>query len=166
MTIRFIKEGDWNSLIRIWKDFNASAHAHYDVPHSTDRNEVREKARQWEMVSPDREHMFFAVCLGNEMIGYCDFHRTQDGYECGYCFHSSYHRMGYARESLQALMRWISGGQNTRFTAGTAVKNIPSVKLLESLGFKKIGEEPISFYKAENGEDIYFTGARFVIDTK
>ena len=39
-----------------------------------------------------------------------------------------------------------------RFTAGTALENTPSVKLLRSLGFSQIGEEQVSFYKDEDGD--------------
>lgn len=105
--------------------------------------------------------MFFSVCLGEEMIGYADFHKTADGYELGYCFDSAYHGQGYANESLSALMDQLSDGRRTRFTAGTALKNVPSVRLLESLGFEKVGEEQVSFYKDKNGGNIYFTGGIF-----
>lgn len=46
----------------------------------------------------------------------------------------------------------------TEFLAGTAVKNTPSVRLLESLGFKQVGMEKVSFYKDSTGEDIVFDG--------
>ena len=126
----------------------------------------KKKARRWAEVSPKMEHIFFAVCVGGKMIGYIDFHKNTEGYECGYCFHSDYFGNGYAKESIRALMKWLSNKQETRFTVGTALNNTPSVKLLESLGFVKIGEEKVSFYKDENGEDIYFTGGIFVFDTK
>ena len=35
------------------------------------------------------------------------------------------------------------------------------VPLLNSLGFKQIGEEKVSFYKDEDGNDIYFDGGLF-----
>ena len=58
----------------------------------------------------------------------------------------------------------LSGGRKTRFTAGTALMNLPSVRLLKSLGFEKISEELVSFYKDENGGNIYFTGGIFACD--
>lgn len=110
--------------------------------------------------------MFFSVCLGDGMIGYADFHKTADGYEMGYCFHSAYHGKGYAKESLSALMDWLSAGRRTYFTAGTALKNTPSVMLLKSLGFEKTEEEEVSFYKDENGGDICFTGGIFTCEKR
>ena len=164
LRIRFIQEADWPSLIEIWSDFDGSPYAQYDGPHDLDPESAREKSAQWEMTSPGREHMFFAVCLGERMIGLADFHRTPEGYECGYCFHSDYHGQGYAKESLSALLKWIAGGKQIRFTAGTALKNIPSVRLLQSLGFEKVGEEQVSFYKDSDGNDICFTGGLFALD--
>ena len=80
LNIRFIKTGDWESLIEIWKDFNESEFSQYDVPHSLDESEVRMKAKHWAKVSPMKEHMFFAVCRQKEMLGYIDFHKNNDCY--------------------------------------------------------------------------------------
>lgn len=39
------------------------------------------------------------------------------------------------------LIEYLKGLGITRFTAGTALKNLPSVRLLKSLGFRQIGED-------------------------
>ena len=44
LNIRYIEPDDWKNLIEIWKDFNQSEFSKYDVPHSLDEAEVREKA--------------------------------------------------------------------------------------------------------------------------
>ncbi|MBQ7433623.1 MAG: GNAT family N-acetyltransferase [Lachnospiraceae bacterium] len=157
-------EDDWKSLIRIWDDFSHSKYAKYDVPHTLNETEVQRMVKRWADASPQKEHMFFAVCLENEIIGYNEFHKDADGYECGYCFHSSSQGKGYAKENLQALMKLLSNGYKTRYSAGTALNNLPSVRLLKSLGFEKVSEEQVSFYKDESGEDIYFTGGIFAIE--
>ena len=166
LKIRYIESDDWKSLIEIWEDFNQSEFAKYDVPHSLDETEVKEKTKRWAEVSPHKEHMFFAVCKQKEMIGYIDFHRNGEGYECGYCFHSRFHGMGYAKESIQTLMEWLSRDGSKRFEAGTALNNLPSVRLLNSLGFREIREEKVSFYKDEKGEDIYFDGGIFAVNVE
>ena len=164
--IRFVNQSDWKSLIEIWDDFNQSEYAKYDVPHTETEAEVRDKATRWEEVSPGMEHVFFAVLLETKMIGYADFHKTSDGYECGYCFHSKYNGKGYAKESIEALIRYLSNGRKMRITAGTALENAPSVRLLKSLGFEKIKEEQVSFYKDVNGNDIYLKGGIFALDVE
>ena len=164
LKIRYIEPNDWNALIEIWRDFDRSAFAKYDVPHSLDEAEVRKKTKHWAEASPHQEHMFFAVCNQTEMLGYIEFHKNNDGYECGYCFHSKFHGMGYAKESMQMLLEWLSRDGGQRFVARTALENLPSVKLLASLGFQKAGEEKVSFYKDETGADIYFDGGIFILD--
>lgn len=44
------------------------------------------------------------------------------------------------------------------------MNNLSSVKLLTSLGFEKIGEEKVSFYKDSDGNDIVFEGGIFALD--
>ena len=53
----------------------------------------------------------------------------------------------------------------TRFSAGTALNNKPSVELLKSLGFELQGTEDVSFYKDDQGNDITFEGGIFVLST-
>ena len=102
--------------------------------------------------------MFFAVCLQNRVIGYIAFNKREDGYEIGYCFHSDYHGKGYAKESHLALINYLHRLGIEKFTAGTALKNSPSVNLLKALGFQQTGEEKVSFYQDQKGNDIVFDG--------
>lgn len=87
----------------------------------------------------------------------------KNGYEIGYCFHSDFHGKGYARESHLKLFEYLRGCGITRFTAGTAINNVPSVSLLKSLGFQQIGTEKVSFYKDSVGNDIVFDGGIFAL---
>ena len=50
---------------------------------------------------------------------------------------------------------------NKHIVVGTALNNIPSVNLLKRLGFVQSGTEQVSFYKDNNGKDIYFDGGIF-----
>lgn len=95
------------------------------------------------------------------MIGYADFHKTQTGYECGYCFNSRFQGQGYAQESLKSLFAALTSQGAKTITAGTALNNLPSVRLLERLGFKQVGEEEVTFYKDDQGQDIKFKGGIF-----
>lgn len=97
------------------------------------------------------------MCLQDSVIGYIALNQRQESYEIGYCFHSDYHGNGYAKESISALLEMIAQGVS-RIVAGTALKNIPSVKLLLSLGFKQVGTEEQSFYQDAEGKAIVFEG--------
>ena len=165
LLIRRTAKEDWPAVKEIWEDFGASPYAQYDVPHNTDAADVRSRVARWASTADSTEHMFWSVCRGGVVIGYVDFHHI-DGhrYETGYCFHSAHHGKGYAKESLSALFcRLRSMGAET-ITAGTALRNLPSVGLLRSLGFRQVGEEKVSFYKDSDGRDIVFDGGIFELD--
>lgn len=165
LTIRRITAGDWKALQRIWKDFACSEYAMYDIPHPTADEEVQTKAAKWAEYNRSMEHLFFAVCLGEEMIGYIALHSRENGYETGYCFHSHYHGQGYAGESHRAIFDHLGKAGITRFTAGAALNNKPSVSLLRSLGFKMVGTESVAFHKDAQGNDLVFQGGIFALDT-
>lgn len=152
---------DWKSIRDIWVDFNGSAYTQYDKPHSTADEDVQLRIAKWAAANSGTEHMFFAVCLGEACIGYVAFNIRENGYEIGYCFHSAYHEKGYAKESLLALFAYLRTLGITKFSAGTALHNTPSVKLLTSLGFKLIKQEKVSFYTNAMGNAIVFDGGIF-----
>ncbi|MCM1252496.1 MAG: GNAT family N-acetyltransferase [Clostridium sp.] len=164
LLIRKIVADDWISIKRIWDDFRVSEYAKYDVPHKSDADEIKLQVNKWANANKEEKHLFFAVCFEDKVIGYIDFHDIGNGYECGYCFHSDYHGKGYAKESYLALIKWFSDKGIKRLRAGTALKNIPSVKLLNSLGFKQIATEKVSFYQDKDGNNIYFDGGIFELE--
>ena len=161
LIIRHIVADDWKSIRDIWVDFNSSEYAQYDTPHITEDANVQARIAKWAAVSSGTEHMFFAICLDETVIGYIAFNIRENGYEIGYCFHSAYHSKGYAKESMLALFDYLRIIGITKFSAGTAINNTPSVKLLTSLGFKLVEHEKVSFYKDADGNDIVFDGGIF-----
>lgn len=161
LIIRHIVADDWKSIKDIWVDFNASAVSKYDKPHNTDDEDVQQRIAKWAAANSGIEHMFFAICLNDTVIGYSAFNIREDGYEIGYCFHSAYHGKGYAKESHLALIEYMRDLGIKRLTAGTALNNTNSVSLLKSLGFELIETEKVSFYKDAEGNDIVFDGGVF-----
>ena len=161
LTIRHVVVDDWKSIQDIWVDFSSSEYAQYDTPHITENANVQALIAKWAAANSGTEHMFFAICLDKTVIGYIAFNIRENGYEIGYCFHSAYHGKGYAKESHLALFDYLRTLGITRFSAGTALNNSPSVKLLTSLGFKLVTQEKVSFYKDAEGNDIVFEGGIF-----
>ena len=164
LTIRHIEADDWKSIKEIWVDFNSSTFSQYDIPHNTDEEDVRRRIAKWAAASSGTEHIFFAICLDDAVIGYSAFNITKDGHEMGYCFHSAYHGKGYAKESHIALLDYLCTIGITKLTAGTAINNTPSVSLLKALGFELIETETVSFYKDGQGNDIVFEGGIFELN--
>ena len=161
LSIRHVVADDWISIQDIWVDFNSSEYAQYDNPHITENANVQARIAKWAAANSGTEHMFFAICLDETVIGYIAFNIRENGYEIGYCFHSAYHGKGYAKESHLALFDYLRTLGITKFSAGTAINNTPSVKLLTSLGFKLVEQEKVSFYKDADGNDIVFDGGIF-----
>lgn len=162
LLIRPIQAADWPAVRDIWAELAPLPMAQYDKPHNTDADNVRARIARWaDFTGKGSEHMFFAVCLDDAVIGYVAFNQREIGHEIGYSFHPTHHGKGYAKEALAALLAHLLEQGFTRFSAGTALNNTPSVKLLTALGFQLTGTEKVSFYKDANGQDIVFDGGIF-----
>ena len=154
--IRNLREDDWIKMKSLFIDFNNSDYAVYDRPLPTEDMEVKALTKQF--VEND---LFFAIYLldENQMIGYVCFHKEQEKYDLGYCFHSAFHSNGYAYESAKALIdHFVQKYHVTTFTAGTAIGHVPSCKLLKKLGFECVSTEYLSFK-----EDFLFEGGNFIL---
>ena len=162
LSIRRVRADDWKAIQAIWADTAKSVYAQYDRPNDLDDRSVSRRIAKWASFADSDEHIFLAVCLQDTVIGYAAVNKRENSYEIGYCFHSNYHGKGYARESLSAILDVMKEKGAVRITAGTALNNTPSVRLLTSLGFKLTGTEKVSFYKDEKGNDITFEGGRWV----
>lgn len=154
LDIRPIRPDDWPGLRRIALDFQASPYRIYDHEMPTADGKVQAAAAYLAGTG-----LFFAVFEAGsaEMIGYVCFHIEGGSCDMGYCFHSSVHGRGYAFEACSTMMELLSQACGIRrFTAGTALVNAPSMRLLERLGFEKLYEERVCFY-----EGCPFTGGFF-----
>ena len=157
--IRHLNASDWQEMQRIFADFNNSRYAVYDMPLPTGEEESKALTKRFA-----DSNLFFAVFLreSNDMIGYVCFHKDGETYDLGYCFHSAYHSNGYAYESANALIKYYANECGaTRFTAGTAIDNVPSCKLLEKLGFVCVSTETVSFDNAFS-----FQGGKYELNLK
>lgn len=153
LVIRPFSRDDWRDLKRIALDFQASEYRYFDHEMPTADEKVRAAAEYFASTG-----LWFSVIEpGCGMIGYVCFHFEGGALDLGYCFHSSAHGNGYAFESISALMElFAAGGMAAKFTAGTALDNVPSVRLLNRLGFVQTGAEELCFY-----ENHPFTGGSF-----
>lgn len=156
LLIRELIPNDWRAMQKIAMDFRQSEYAVYDMPLPTGDAEIKALTERFAASG-----LFFAVLLKQpeEMIGYICFHEDNGSYDLGYCFHSAHQGKGYAYESCSALMEELARSRHvSTFTAGTALKNIPSCNLLRKLGFELTGTETLSFQ-----EGLFFEGGNFVL---
>lgn len=141
--IRNLCESDWIDIKNIFVDFNNSRYAIYDRPLPIEDDKVKALVKQFA-----DSNLFFTIhtSYNNKMVGYVCFHKDEDKYDLGYCFHSAYHAKGYAYESVNALIKYIAQAYRvSSFKAGTAIDNKPSCRLLEKLGFICVSTETVSF---------------------
>jgi RimJ/RimL family protein N-acetyltransferase len=158
LTVRRVRGDDWKAIQAIWTDAATSVYAQYDKPNDLDDQAVSRRIAMWASFAGGDEHMFFAVCLQEKVIGYVALNKREDGYEIGYCFHSAFHGKGYAKESISALISEMKKQGVSLIMAGTALNNTPSVNLLLSLGFRLTGTEKVSFYQDKEGNPVVFEG--------
>ena len=159
LTIQKLRTEDWKNLKEIAVDYRKSEYALYDMPLPVEDDKIKSLCEQF-----SASGIWFTVRLADKMIGYVCFHQSGTTYDLGYCFHSDCHGKGFAFEACSALMEYIAKERNvTAFTAGTALKNTPSCKLLGKLGFVLIDTEILSFHVDENGNDITFEGGNFIM---
>lgn len=159
LSIRPLQQSDHPALLRLSGDFAQSPLANYDSPFPLD---PAANQRLTEFLAATG--LFFAVSRKDlsEMIGFVCFHRNGDTFDLGYRFHSAHHGNGFAFEACTAMMEHIRQQFHpSAFTAGTALDNLPSCRLLAKLGFTLQRTELVSFRQTAAGEPIQFTGGCF-----
>lgn len=81
--------------------------------------------------------------IGDVGIHYIDIAQV----ELGYTIAKEHQGKGYAKSALKALINDLFGeGNRHRITASIDTQNIPSIKLVESLGFRKEAHFIESYY--------------------
>ncbi len=165
LIIRNFKIDDCEALHEMIVQYEASELAAYDQQWPTSEQEIK-GITQW-FASEDH---FLAVCLKDtsEFIGFVALNPEEGEasreYNIGYVFNSDYHGHGYATEACKVVLDRAFGQlQATRVITGTAALNQNSCRLLERLGFQKIGEKLSSFKNAEDGTPIEFLGCVYAL---
>jgi RimJ/RimL family protein N-acetyltransferase len=84
------------------------------------------------------------------MVGHISFHHkapdpdlseySSNAVELGYAIDASQRRKGYARESVLAMIEWAIEQKVKMFCLSISPQNIPSLRLAESIGFRKTAE--------------------------
>ena len=162
LTLRRVRAEDWKDIREVWASVAKTEYARYDRPADLADEAVRSRIARWATFAHSSEHLFFAVCLAEYVIGYISLNRRGGAeYELGYCFCTDHHGKGCARESVSAALAEAKRLGARSVQAGTALENHPSVRLLAALGFERYGTEKVSFYRDEQGNDIVFDGGLY-----
>ncbi|MBI9010467.1 MAG: GNAT family N-acetyltransferase [Tenericutes bacterium] len=117
-----------------------------------------------EAKSRSKDDRFLAVVLKENyiLIGNLYFNKSNNDFntwEIGYVFNSDYHNLGYATESLLALLEYLFVERKAhRIIAYCSVLNQPSFRLLERVNFRREGcfIKQAYFKKDEAGNPKWF----------
>lgn len=165
LLIRNFRPEDAEALREVIVEKEASEYAVYDHEWPTSLGAIRGIV-EWFA----QEDEFLAVCLkdSGDLIGFLalnpgDDERAQE-YNLGYCLHPAHQGKGYATEGSRALLAHaFTRLRARRVVSGTAAANTPSVRLLERLGFRVVGESEGHFRDTPAGESITFPGLDFAL---
>ena len=150
---------DWKAVKQLFLVFASSPYYIYDPVGSFEDDYVK----NWVQDMVD-SHILYVVSLTDSplIIGYVCFHKDVDAYDIGYLFFNEYKNKGYATEAAKAAMDVLAEKTGIhKFTAIVAMENLPSVRVLEKLGFSIVEERTVEFNSATEKEGTY-TELRFV----
>ena len=160
LIIRKFVLDDFQDFTELICDKMSSKYAVYDEQFPTD-NESLKGLLSYFVDSNE----FFAVELKSEhkvIVFVCLKYVDDNTRNLGYCIHTSYQGKGYAKETVEDVMRYAKEELKLgKLISGTAEENEPSVRLLASAGFTITGKQQGSFVNDENGNSIVFMGCSF-----
>jgi ribosomal-protein-alanine N-acetyltransferase len=111
--------------------------------------------RRLGMIEKDPEQlpwMYRAIVRSDDnlMVGHISFHHkapdpdlleySNHTVELGYAIDAGHRRKGYAKESMLAMMEWANRQNVETFCLSISPQNMPSLRLAESVGFRKVSE--------------------------
>lgn len=103
-----------------------------------------------------QNHVSYAITPANfdETIGYIRFHIAGEEYDIGFMFSAEYRGAGIATAAARMAMERVHKERGAQtFTATVAAENVPSVRVLEKLGFSPVSEKSIR--KEEAGDGLF-----------
>ncbi len=163
LIIRNFQSGDWLALQGVIVRYQATKMSAYDRPWPTSVEQIK-GVTDW-FASEDN---FLAICQkdSGRLIGLVGLTPQDAGsqqiLELGYVFDEDVHGQGFATEACTAILqRAFDELHAEKVVAGTAAINVPSRRLLERLGFVKIGEENVSFQTDGQGQPIELIGYNY-----
>ena len=163
LSIRPLAEADLRSFVEYRSDPEIARYQGWDTPYSeTKASELIESQAGIDLPSKG-EWLQLAIHLTEtgELIGDLALHaldEPQEGYEIGFTVSKAFQGQGYAKEASAALIEHLVREIGARrFIATPDSRNLPSIKLLESLGFVQRPEKSWDeFFKGENVTVDYF----------
>jgi ribosomal-protein-alanine N-acetyltransferase len=151
LVIRNFVPDDWRGLQEVAIQYQASEWAKYEDPWPTGTDEVKGMTQ---FFTSGDDYLAVSLKDTGKLIGLIAIERRKEQEErvhnLGYVFHPGYSGQGYATEGCRAMMAYLFEQMGIdAIVTGTRPENIPSVRLLERLGIKPIGNGEYRMSKEE-----------------
>ncbi len=159
LLIRPFMESDFDGFVALIRDKMAGRFAAYDEQFPTDEAELRRILAHF--IHSDE---FFALEEQQEkqLIGFITLNHIDDSTRnLGYCVHSAFQGRGYASEAVSGVIQFAAEAGVTKLVSATAIDNLPSVRLLQKMGFMETKRNMISFVNDDAGKPIYFLAGEY-----
>lgn len=163
LTLNNFKTSDWQALREIATDKDNAPFAFMDDTWPTDDEKIKEIC-SW--FADGDQFLAVRIKQSDELIGFVCLNPDENpkARNIGYCIHSKHQSNGYAFEACKALIgSAFENFEIEKIVTGTGISNIPSVKLLEKLGFEMVSKEMAHFREDEKGNPMMFEAGSFVL---
>jgi len=139
--IRLFQREDQEEFNELIRDKMASPDCIWDAPFPTDDLGLRDVLAFF-----SGKDEFYAVTLKEtkRLIGFLTLNRCEEQSvrNLGFCLHTEFRGKGYAREACEALIVHARDTMRLKkLVSGTAEENLPSVRLLDRLGFRILSRD-------------------------
>ena len=169
LLIRNFKKDDWEDLLEMVQQYEASELSKYDHQWPQTAEEIKGVVNWF-----GRGDSFVAIELKLEkkVIGFIslihnDKIKDEKVHSFGYVFNFNYHDKGYAYESCSNVLDYLFNElEINRIITGTAMKNKKSCNLLEKLGFLEKNQKKESLRMDKQGNPIEFLAKEYELTSK
>lgn len=142
LVFRKFKDEDLEPLTALVTDADSMKFTGFKKSQSIER--IQELLRKWQLEGEGELGVWAVECArSGDFVGWSMLKRTtSEASELGYMISVDQRRRGYATEIASALLDYaLSTLKLSRVTATTSSKNIPSVKVLEKAGMRRVVEQ-------------------------
>lgn len=157
LRLRRLEAGDLEAMFAYRNDPEV---ARYQTFSARARDEIAEMIRLQADLQPGAPGTDFQCAVGLKaddiLIGdvYFGVESTGRQAEIGYTLAAEFQGHGYATEAVRGVLRFAFERVGLhRVTAGADPRNLPSLRLLERLGFRREGYSPESYWDGEAWTD-------------
>lgn len=131
----------------------------YMIPDFKNKDEALSMFNKLKERSKSNDNFEYGIYKDNKLIGWInEVYKDTDKIEVGYVIDPNYHNKGYATEVLQAIIDIIFSNETiNEVVAGAFENNIPSIRVMEKCGMKRIDKEEDIIYQNKSQHCIYYS---------